>query len=147
MTGIILSRGLGEVGKGVPEQDEEEKGVGKQEGEQRVNPTVEASPAQPPPRVRPPLFLSPPRLRHAGRQNLRRRLLVRALAPPRSFGEAPPGGPREVQRRECPCEERVFRFGAEEWGVAPAKVTGDLGGNEELRMERWGGGGAGYDVG
>lgn len=38
-------------------------------------------------------------------------------------------------------------LGTEDRRIFPVEVAGDLGGDEELRMERWSGCGADYDVG
>jgi len=45
-----------------------------------------------------------------------------------------------------PCCEKVG-VGAEKGRVVPVDVAGDLGGDEELRVEGWGGCGARKDVG
>lgn len=61
------------------------------------------------------------------------------------------GGPSE-EEREGPLEVKREKgedggFGAEERGVVPLEVAGDLGGHEKLRRQRRGAGGADQSVG
>lgn len=128
--------------KRIPNHERQQQNIGYQNRYKGINVSAKRFPSEPLLTINPSLFWSPLCFLQSLSKNQWWWLLERALGSPRGLRKAGCEEPFE-EEREAPCSEKRGVVGAEEWWVVPVEVAGDLGGDEELRVEVWCGCGAG----
>ena len=126
--------------KWVPKQEREQQQIRNEDWNWGMNSVYKVPSSQPLSHILYPLFLTPLGFFHSFGKNQRRGLLEWALGPPRRLRLPKSGDPFEKER-EAPWQVKRREGGlglvAEYRWVVPIEVAWDLGGDEQLRVERW----------
>lgn len=125
--------------KRVPKQKRKQEKIRKQNRNKRVNVALKTSPSESLSEKESPLLVTPLSFLQSSGENQWRGLKIGAFGPPGGQGKAKSESPFE-EKREAPSpvkRREGFRgFFAEKRRVVPVEVAGDLGGDEQLRLER-----------